>query len=117
MLIGLAENPTCTECGRCREVCPVFQIQSQEEYSPRGRAMLHSAGLQTLVFYQCTLCRTCRVVCPIGHDPNGEILRSGLIEAGIETPANQTMIINIRLYGNPFGPLADGELPKVLTCC
>jgi len=69
MLIGLAENPTCTECGLCREVCPVFQIQSQEEYSPRGRAMLHSAGLQTLVFYQCTLCRTCRVVCPIGHDP------------------------------------------------
>ena len=117
MLIGLAENPTCTECGLCREVCPVFQIQSQEEYSPRGRAMLHSAGLQTLVFYQCTLCRTCRVVCPIRHDPNGEILRSGLIEAGIETPANQTMIINIRLYGNPFGPLADGELPKVLTCC
>lgn len=117
MLIGLAENPTCTECGLCREVCPVFQIQSQEEYSPRGRAMLHSAGLQTLVFYQCTLCRTCRVVCPIGHDSNGEILRSGLIEAGIETPANQTMIINIRLYGNPFGPLADGELPKVLTCC
>jgi len=117
MLIGLAENPTCTECGLCREVCPVFQIQSQEEYSPRGRAMLHSAGLQTLVFYQCTLCRTCRVVCPIGHDPNGEILRSGLIEAGIETPANQTMIINIRLYGNPFGPLAHGGLPKVLTFC
>jgi Fe-S oxidoreductase len=117
MLIGLAENPTCTECGLCREVCPVFQIQSQEEYSPRGRAMLHSAGLQTLVFYQCTLCRTCRVVCPIGHDPNGEILRSGLIEAGIETPANETVILNIRLYGNPVGPLADGELPKVLTCC
>jgi Fe-S oxidoreductase len=117
MLIGLAENPTCTECGLCREVCPVFQIQSQEEYSPRGRAMLHSAGLQTLVFYQCTLCRTCRVVCPIGHDPNGEILRSGLIEAGIETPANETVILNIRLYGNPFGPLADGELHKVLNCC
>jgi Fe-S oxidoreductase len=117
MLIDLTENPDCMECGLCREACPVFQIQRQEEYSPRGRAMLDSGGLQTLVYYQCTLCRTCRTVCPIGHDPNGETLRSELIKTGIETSANQTMIINIRLYGNPFGPLADGELPKVLTCC
>ena len=50
MLIDLTENPTCTECGLCREVCPVFQIQRQEEYSPRGRAMLDSAGLQTWSF-------------------------------------------------------------------
>jgi len=117
MLIHLAENPTCTECGLCREVCPVFQIHLQEEFSPRGRAMLASAGLQSLVFYQCTLCRTCRVVCPIGHDPGGETLRTGLISAGIETDANRMMIANIRQYGNPFGPLADGELPKTLTCC
>ena len=117
MLINLTENPACTECGLCREVCPIFQIQRQEEYSPRGRAMLDSAGIPTLVFYQCTLCRACRVVCPIGHDPSGEALRAGLISAGIETEANQIMIANIRKYGNPFGPLAEGELPKTLTCC
>jgi len=117
MLIDRTENPTCIECGLCREVCPVFQIQRQEEYSPRGRAMLNSAGLQTLVFYQCTLCRACRVVCPVEHDPGGETLRAGLISAGIETEANQLMIANIRHYGNPFGPLAEGELPKTLTCC
>ena len=96
MLIDLTENPTCIECGLCREVCPVFQIQRQEEYSPRGRAMLSSAGLQTLVFYQCTLCRACRVICPVEHDPGGETLRAGLISAGIETEANQLMIANIR---------------------
>lgn len=117
MLIDLDENPTCTECGLCREVCPVFQIQQQEEYSPRGRAMLGSAGIQTLIYYQCTLCRTCRIVCPIEHDPGGEILRYGLIAGGVETPANQAMIANIRQYGNPFGLLAEGEVPKTLTCC
>ncbi len=117
MLIDPAENPTCTECGLCREVCPVFQIHHQEEYSPRGRAMLGFAGIQTLIYYQCTLCRTCRVVCPIEHDPSGEALRSGLIAAGVETPANQAMIANIRQYGNPFGLLAEGEIPKTLTCC
>jgi Fe-S oxidoreductase len=117
MLIELRENPNCTECGLCREVCPVFQILQQEEFSPRGRAILGSAGIRTMVFYQCTLCRTCRIVCPIGHDPAGETLRARLIAAGIETPANLAMIANIRQYGNPFGPLAEGELPKVLTCC
>lgn len=117
MLIDLTENPTCIECGLCREVCPVFQTQRQEEYSPRGRAILGYAGLQTLVFYQCTLCRACRAICPVEHDPGGETLRAGLISAGIETEANQLMIANIRTYGNPFGPLAEGELPKTLTCC
>ncbi len=117
MLIDLTENPTCIECGLCREVCPVFQTQRQEEYSPRGRAMLGYAGLQTLVFYQCTLCRACRAICPVEHDPGGETLRAGLISAGIETEANQLMIANIRTYGNPFGQLAEGELPKTLTCC
>lgn len=117
MLIVLTENPTCIECGLCREVCPVFQIQRQEEYSPRGRAMLGYACLQTLVFYQCTLCRACRAICPVEHDPGGETLRAGLMSAGIETEANQLMIANIRTYGNPFGPLAEGELPKTLTCC
>jgi Fe-S oxidoreductase len=117
MLIDLTENPTCIECGLCREVCPVFQIRRQEEYSPRGRAILGYAGLQTLVFYQCTLCRACRAICPVEHDPGGETLRAGLISAGIETEANQLMIANIRTYGNPFGPLAEGELPKTLTCC
>ena len=85
MLTDLTENPTCIECGLCREVCPVFQTQRQEEYSPRGRAMLGYAGLQTLVFYQCTLCRACRAICPVEHDPSGETLRAGLISAGIET--------------------------------
>ena len=117
MLKDLTENPTCIECGLCREVCPVFQTQRQEEYSPRGRAILGYAGLQTLVFYQCTLCRACRAICPVEHDPDGETLRAGLISSGIETEANQLMITNIRTYGNPFGPLAEGELPKTLTCC
>lgn len=117
MLTDLSQNPACTECGLCREACPIFQIERQEEYSPRGRVLLEAAGLKTLIFYQCTLCRTCRVVCPIDHDPNGEIVRAGLVIAGFETEANRQMIANIRQYGNPFGSLAEGELPKTLTCC
>jgi hypothetical protein len=35
----------------------------------------------------------------------------------VETDANREMIANVRRYGNPFGPLRPGEIPKKLTCC
>lgn len=117
MLSNLAENPPCIECGLCREVCPLFTILRQEHVSPRGLAILADQDVASVVFYQCTLCRACRVVCPVNHDPAGESIRAGLVPQGIETEANRVMIANIRQYGNPFGPLEEGEIPKTLTCC
>ena len=117
MLIEYTENPACIECGLCREVCPVFTIRRQEQISPRGLAILADRGVASALFYQCTLCRACRVVCPVVHDPAGESIRSELVAQGVETAANRTMIANIRRYGNPFGRLKEGEIPKTLTCC
>jgi len=117
MLIDLSTNPPCIECGLCRETCPVFTILRQEHISPRGLAILADEQVSTLLFYHCSLCRACREVCPVGHDPNGEIIRTRLTEQGLETEANHEMIVNIRKYGNPFGNLKEGEIPKTLTCC
>ncbi|NOZ26649.1 MAG: (Fe-S)-binding protein [Chloroflexi bacterium] len=117
MLRELAENPPCIECGLCREACPIFTILRQEHISPRGLAILADQGVASVVFYQCTLCRSCRVICPVGHDPAGESIRADLVARGVETEANREMIANIRQYGNPFGPLKEGEIPKRLTCC
>ncbi len=117
MLIEMADNPPCIECGLCREVCPVFGILRQENASPRGMAILAQEGMLSTGLYQCTLCRACRVVCPVNHDPAGEATRGELVAQGMETEANRTMIDNIRRYGNPFGPLPEGEIPKTLTCC
>lgn len=117
MLVEPQDNPPCIECGLCREACPVFALLRQESLSPRGRAILAGRGVAALTFYQCTLCRACQVVCPVGHDPEGEALRAGLVAQGVETEANRAMIANIRKYGNPFGPLKEGEIPKTLTCC
>ena len=114
---GLAENPPCIECGLCREVCPLFAVLRQEHLSPRGLALLAEREVASVVFYQCTLCRACREVCPVGHDPDGERVRARLVAQGVETEANRVMIENIRKYGNPFGPLKEGEIPKTLTCC
>jgi len=117
MLNPQTENPPCIECGLCREVCPVFGILRQEQISPRGLAILASRGIASVLFYQCTLCRACRDVCPVTHDPDGESIRAGLVANGVETEVNKTMIANIRRYGNPFGKLEEGEIPKTLTCC
>jgi Fe-S oxidoreductase len=117
MLRENQENPPCIECGLCREVCPVFTILRQEHISPRGLAILADRGIASVVFYQCTLCRACREVCPVGHDPAGEVVRSQLVAQDLETQVNREMIENVRRYGNPFGPLEEGEIPKVLTCC
>ena len=117
MLSETRDNPACMECGLCRESCPVYEATRDEVVSPRGRAMLAAAGADSPTYYRCTLCRACRIVCPVGRDPEGEHLRARLVAAGLETEANRQMIANIRRYGNPFGPLAEGEIPKKLTCC
>jgi len=117
MLNALVDNPPCIECGLCREVCPVFRILRQEQISPRGLAILNAQRVASLVFYQCTLCRACQVGCPVNHDPDGESVRARLVAGGVETEANRSMIANIRQYGNPFGLLEEGEIPKTLTCC
>jgi len=122
MLTELNENPACIECGLCREVCPVFTVTRDETVAPRGRAMLAAAsmaaaGTDSPTYYQCTLCRACRIACPVGRDPEGELLRARLVASDVQTEANREMIANIRRYGNPFGALQPGEIPKKLTCC
>ncbi len=117
MLIELKDNPACIECGLCREVCLVFTLTRDEVVSPRGRAILAASGADSPTYYECALCRACRVACPLGRDPEGELLRARAVAGGIETAANREMIANVRRYGNPFGPLQPGEIPKSLTCC
>ncbi len=43
--------------------------------------------------------------------------RGGLVAQEVETEASRSMIANIRHYGNRFGPLKEGEIPKTLSCC
>lgn len=64
----------CILCGRCMEVCPVFEITNLEEMSPRGRSYLldkgseHGVQLQDIINASrtCVGCGRCSRICPRG---------------------------------------------------
>lgn len=64
---------TCLHCGRCNEVCPVFQTVGETPYNnvftgPIANVILpHLETYETCMHlaYACTLCGNCEEVCPI----------------------------------------------------
>lgn len=69
----LRQALTCIQCGRCNDVCPVYQTIGDEPYNnvfvgPVGNIIL--PYLETVESYRhtayaCTLCGRCEEVCPI----------------------------------------------------
>ncbi|MDP1728670.1 MAG: 4Fe-4S dicluster domain-containing protein [archaeon] len=55
----------CIKCGLCKELCPVFKILREEQYSPRGQAILLSHRVIEDLVYKCSLCRACEEKCPL----------------------------------------------------
>ena len=113
------ELDKCSRCGMCKANCPVFKIVLKESYGPRGRAILISEERLNGLLYYCTLCKSCEVLCPVGIKLP-EIIREArerMVKSGKETKGNKDMIKNVRKYGNPFGKLKKGEIPKELYCC
>ncbi len=112
---------TCTECGRCQEVCPAYATGSP--LSPKRLLMDLRAGLnersmaggliQEETLWACMTCLACQTACPlfIEHVPLLVDLRRRLIEDGsIEEPL-QRALENATVYGNTFGrPAAERAL-------
>jgi Fe-S oxidoreductase len=88
-----------------------------EKNGPRGRAVMLKNNFSDTSFYNCTLCKACKVECPADVDLELNKVRENLVKKGVETEANKKMIENIRKYGNPFGKLEKGKIPKDLYCC
>lgn len=117
----------CINCGACLNFCPVYH-QITDRY---GKEYYGSRGVLTALFshsiesayesgaYFCTLCQACKENCPAGIDLPAlmKLLREKMIKQGIQPEGAAKMINNIRQYGNPFGKLKEGEMPKGLYCC
>lgn len=109
----------CSLCGLCKANCPVYNAVLKETAGPRGKAILIKKGILNEIFYICSLCKSCDIECPAGIELSKEIrnMRDYLVREGKETEANKAMIDNIRKFGNPFGKVEEGKIPKELYCC
>ncbi|RMD45806.1 (Fe-S)-binding protein [Candidatus Pacearchaeota archaeon] len=67
---------SCTRCGMCKSLCPVFKVLLDESVSPRGHAILLSNKILDKIVFKCTLCRACEDKCPANIKICEAILRA-----------------------------------------
>lgn len=119
----LLDTLSCTECGRCQQVCPANAAGSP--LSPKTLIMDLRDGMLTNedlfdaayslpivggtikqeTLWSCTTCRACMQVCPvhIEHVPKIVQLRRSLVEQGEIEPMLQTALTSFQTHGNSFG--------------
>jgi len=117
--LTLADYKKCTECGLCRNACPVFNVIKRETLSPRGKVLMLKDDIKDEIFWACSLCKNCVVACPLGLKlcPDFVKQRAKLEKEGKTTQSNRHLIENVRKYGNPIGKVEEGKIPKELFCC
>ena len=93
--------------------CPVYQILSSEQNSPRGWAILKKKGILHKVFYRCLLCNACKEACPGNIDLRFLDTRSELEGTDITTEEFKKMAMDIIEHGTPYKKTRSGEKPKI----
>ncbi|GAB7023545.1 FAD-binding and (Fe-S)-binding domain-containing protein [Salidesulfovibrio brasiliensis] len=91
----LRDIQTCTRCGKCKQVCPMFHPQSGLMHHPRNKNIGLGALIEAIYYAQiqsgrpdpglldrlrglmehCTACGKCQAVCPVKIDSAGAALR------------------------------------------
>ncbi len=114
---------SCTECGRCSEVCPA--TASGTPLAPRqlildlrdrlyhdGEEQRDGDGAEPLipdeVLWSCTTCMACVEACPVGieHVPTIVDMRRNLVNEGEFDPLLQQTLENYGKQGNSYGKSA-----------
>lgn len=95
----------CFKCGLCREICPVLRVMREEQYSPRGKAIILENGYFEKIVYDCTLCKACELKCPLNLKLCHAFTRAReiLVNSKKEISANKEMIKNLEKSGNIYG--------------
>ncbi len=135
---GLFDSYSCTECGRCSDVCPATStgkplnprlvIHDIKENLLKNGPLISRKEEATLpliggeqkgsvadeVIWECTTCSACMEVCPvfIEHVPRIIDMRRNLVEMHARFPQELlTFFANLEQRGNPWG-IAPAELAK-----
>lgn len=104
----LRKSLTCLQCGRCNDVCPVFQTIGNEPYNnvfagPMANIILpflESYESYKHVPYACTLCGRCEKVCPVNiplRDLNIHV-RNRLLSEGVLEKTDRRMLAVMRKF-------------------
>lgn len=124
-LMGLLRNiQTCTRCGKCKQVCPMYHPAKGLMYHPRNKNISLGALIEGIYYSQiqsgepapalmaelrnlidhCTACGKCQVVCPVKIDSAGAALslRSFLDSKGKSGHPLKHIILK-NLAKNPSG--------------
>ena len=119
---------TCTECGRCYDICPTYVTKKPLTLKWFNDDLRHhlmdeasqilktgaSSGAKTLVgdvispdtLWSCTTCRACEEVCPVGieHVPRIIAMRQGQVLMHDAYPEElKTTFKGLERNGNPWG--------------
>lgn len=105
---------TCTLCGFCKSVCPVFEDVKWDSSAARGRNILAYGLLNKDIppdesvienMYQCTTCKDCERRCPSNIEVVDivENCRRDLVDNGKILPKHRRVVDNIIKFGNPYG--------------
>jgi glycolate oxidase iron-sulfur subunit len=95
----------CMRCGLCKELCSVFKVMREEQFSPRGKDVILDNENYEKIVYDCNLCRSCEKKCPLGLKLCDAFIkaRKVLVEKKKEISENKEMIKNIDKTGNIWG--------------
>jgi len=95
----------CFRCGLCKNICPVLRIMREEQYSPRGKAVILDSDFVERIVYDCNLCKACEEQCPLDLKLCTAFIkaRQVLVDNKKEISENKEMIRNLERTGNVFG--------------
>ena len=95
----------CTKCGLCKNLCPVFKIMREEQYSPRGMAILLNNEDYEKIVYSCCLCKACEKQCPLNLEICKAIVncRKILVSEKKEILPYKEIIKNLNKVDNRYG--------------
>jgi len=95
----------CFKCGLCKELCPVLRVMREEQYSPRGKAIILENGFYEKIVYECSLCKSCEIKCPLNLKLCHAFIlaREILVNQKKEIVQNREMIKNLEKTGNIYG--------------
>ena len=127
----LLDSVTCTECGRCQDVCPAYaagRALSPKQYiiglrkafqteaaqvvkgQPESKALVGEYIPDEMV-WSCTTCGACVTECPVMIEHVDAIvdMRRYLISESRIDPKLQETLVSLERYGNSFGQSERGR--------